>query len=104
VLVTATAASTADTSFGLATLSIAVAAPFPDGVPGVRGGAPTDVDDDGRYEDVNGDGRLDFFDVIDLLFADWGRINADPAGRAAFDLDGSGGVGFLDVVHLLFDL
>ena len=104
VLVTATAASTADTSFGLATLSIAVAVPFPDGVPGVRGGAPTDVDDDGRYEDVNGDGRLDFFDVIDLLFADWGAINADPAGRAAFDLDGSGGVGFLDVVHLLFDL
>jgi hypothetical protein len=63
-----------------------------------------DPDDDGLYEDVNGDGRVGFIDVVDLLFADFAAIDDDPDRRAAADFDGDGTVGFLDVVTLLFEL
>jgi hypothetical protein len=82
--------------------------PFDGPVPGVSGaaGPPLDVDDDGRYEDVNGDGTTDFADVVDLAFAlgATGQLTADQ--RAAFDFDGDAGdeVTFDDVVALAFDL
>jgi hypothetical protein len=63
-----------------------------------------DLDDDGRCEDLDGDGRFGFLDVVTLLFADWAAINDDPSTRPLFDFDGSGKVDFLDVVTLLFEL
>jgi hypothetical protein len=77
--------------------------PFPDGLPGERRYTPRDVDDDPLHEDIQGDGDVDFLDVITLLFADWATINRNPAQRAALDVDGDGRVGFLDVVTLLFE-
>jgi hypothetical protein len=69
-------------------------------VPGVFGVEATDPDGDQRTEDVNGDKRVNFFDVIDLLYYD------DPtlAQKEAFDFDDSGHVDFLDVVTLLYEL
>jgi subtilisin family serine protease len=78
---------------------------FENGLPGTAvSRPPTNVDGDSKLEDVDGDGKLTFFDVIELLFADWAAINADYDGRAALDFDGNGHVGFLDVVTLLFEL
>jgi PKD repeat protein len=104
VLVTATAPSAAGGTLNAGTVTIDVVTPFESGIPGVAGGSPTDVDDDGRYEDVDGDGRFDFVDVINLVFADWARINADPTGRDAMDFDGSGRIDFVDVIDLVFEL
>jgi PKD repeat protein len=64
---------------------------------------PRDVDDDPLHEDIQGDGDVDFLDVITLLFADWETISGNPAQRAALDFDGNGRVGFLDVIWLLFE-
>lgn len=71
--------------------------PFPDG----KGGnypLPTDPDDDGLYEDINGNGWLEYNDpklLFDqILFA----MEKQPVGQ--FDFDGSGFIGFGDVVKL----
>ena len=86
-------------------VALATANPFDAPVPGTGASAlPTDPDGDGRYEDVDGDGTVGFLDVVSLLFAEYGTVNADPATRAALDVDGSGKVDFLDVVTLLFEL
>jgi hypothetical protein len=83
----------------------AVPTPFEDGVPGTGSTAPpTNADADPQLEDVDGDDRFGFLDVVTLLFADWGEINRTPSERALLDFDGSGKVGFLDVVTLLFEL
>lgn len=70
---------------------------FPDG----KGGnypLPTDPDDDGLYEDINGNGWLEYNDpklLFDqILFA----MEKQPVGQ--FDFDGSGFIGFGDVVKL----
>jgi PKD repeat protein len=57
---------------------------------------PTDPDEDGEYEDVDGDGRASFRDVV-VLFAnlDDPAVRADPG---AFDFDGDGDVSYADVV------
>jgi hypothetical protein len=75
----------------------------PQTCPIVDGTQTRSVDADADCEDVDGDGRFEFLDVVALLFADFGAINADPAGDA-LDIDGSGKVDFLDVVALLFEL
>jgi len=75
----------------------------PRGCPIVDGTPTASVDADPVCEDVDGNGRFEFLDVIALLFADFGAINADPVGDA-LDVDGSGKVDFLDVVALLFEL
>jgi PKD repeat protein len=70
------------------------------GVVAVPGGAglPADTDGDGVYEDVNGNGRKDFADVV-LYFNQMNWIAAnEPA--AAFDCNGNGRVDFADVVWL----
>jgi PKD repeat protein len=67
-------------------------------------GPPRDPDDDGLYEDIDGDGTVRIDDVVDLLFADFDELNMDPETREALDFDGSGRVGFGDVIALLFDL
>jgi len=70
---------------------------FPDG----KGGfypVPTDADDDGLFEDINGNGWLEYEDpklLFDqILFA----MKEEPIGQ--FDFDKSGFIGFGDVVKL----
>lgn len=60
--------------------------------------APRDKDGDGRYEDVNGNDRIDFADVV-LLFnhLDWVAVN-EPV--AAFDFNRNDRIDFADVVEL----
>jgi PKD repeat protein len=59
---------------------------------------PTDPDGDGRYEDVNGNGRPDFADVVLYFNAmDWIAAN-EPV--AAFDFNSNDRVDFADVVWL----
>lgn len=60
---------------------------------------PADPDDDGLYEDVNGDGRVDVDDVA-LLYQMAVR-GAVPANTAAFDFDGDGDFDADDVQALL---
>lgn len=59
---------------------------------------PGDLDGDGQYEDVNGNGRTDFADVV-LLFnqLDWVAAN-EPV--EAFDFNQNGRTDFGDVVRL----
>ena len=65
-------------------------------VPGGIGPARS-LSDDGLYQDVNGNGRADFADVV-LLFneLDWCAANAP----SAFDFNVNGRVDFADVVRL----
>ena len=72
-------------------------------VPGVSlvpggAGAPGDTDVDGLYEDVNGNGRKDFADVV-LYFNQMTWIAANEP-LAAFDYNGNGRIDFADVVWL----
>jgi hypothetical protein len=64
--------------------------------------APLDGDGDGRYEDLNGNGRRDFEDLV-LLFnrMDWITAN-EPI--AAFDYNGNGRIDFADVLWLFTTL
>jgi len=80
--------------------------PFPSGVPGTGSAPPNDVLARPGYEDVDGDGRFGFLDVVELLFAldEIGNADLTPTQVAALDFDGTGKVGFLDVVELLFAL
>jgi hypothetical protein len=72
--------------------------------PVVGGGAPpTDPDDDGLYEDVNGDGQIVFQDAVDLgIVAALGPASGELSAEqeAAFDFDGNGEFGFQDAVDL----
>jgi PKD repeat protein len=66
----------------------------------VAGGSdtPTDMDGDGLYEDVNGNGRKDFADVV-LYFNQMTWIGANEPVRL-FDYNGNGRIDFADVVWL----
>jgi len=66
-------------------------------VPG-QAAQPADTDHDGLYEDLNGNGGLDFNDVV-LYFnqMDWIAGN-EPA--SAFDFNHNGQIDFNDVVQL----
>ena len=57
---------------------------------------PTDPDNDGLYEDLNGNGRLDFNDVV-LLFKNLSWISANEP-VAAFDFNRNGRIDFNDVI------
>jgi len=61
---------------------------------------PTDPDNDGIYEDLNGNNRIDFSDVV-LYFNQMTWIGANEP-IAAFDLNGNGRIDFSDTV-LLFN-
>jgi parallel beta-helix repeat protein len=63
---------------------------------------PLDLDGDGRYEDVNGNGRTDFADVV-LYFNQLQWIAASEP-LAAFDYNGNGRIDFADVVWLFNNL
>ncbi len=59
---------------------------------------PTDTDGDGLYDDVNGNGRKDFADVV-LYFNQMSWIGANEP-IPAFDYNGNGRVDFADIVWL----
>ncbi len=70
---------------------------FPDG----KGGfypIPTDPDDDGLFDDINGNGWLDYEDPKLLFDQMLYAIKEEPIGQ--FDFDKSGFIGFGDVVKL----
>ena len=69
-------------------------------VPG-GAGAPTDTDADGKYDDVNGNGRADFADVV-LYFNQMGWIAANEP-VPLFDFNRNGRIDFADVVALFND-
>jgi PKD repeat protein len=63
---------------------------------------PTDPDGDGIHEDLNGNGRLDFNDLI-LMFLNLSWINGhEPV--ALFDLNGNGRMDFNDVILLFQEI
>jgi len=69
------------------------------GPPTVTGGAaPTDPDGDGLYEDMNGNGRLDYED-IEILF---NNFDADSVtmNKSAYDFNENGQLDFDDIVDL----
>ena len=80
---------------------IAVAGATVLAVPGGTG-APTDTNTDGRYDDVNGNGRSDFADVV-LYFNTMTWITANEP-VTAFDFNGNGRIDFADVVWLFNNL
>ncbi len=70
------------------------------GRPGLLPGGldlPRDLDRDGRFEDVNGNGRRDFADVV-VLFSNLGWCTAYEPN--AFDFNQNGRCEFADVVRL----
>jgi len=68
------------------------------GPPAVGGTPPTDPDGDGLYEDVNGNGRLDYDDVV-AFFED---LESDPIASYpnAYDFNQNGDIDYDDVVAL----
>ncbi|KKF40071.1 cell surface protein [Halorubrum saccharovorum] len=65
---------------------------------GSGGDAPTDPDGDGHYEDVNGNGRVDYADV-ELLFENLESDSVSSNARA-FDFNQNDRLDFDDVVSL----
>jgi len=63
---------------------------------------PTDPDGDCIYEDLNGNGRLDFADVV-LYFNQMTWIAANEP-VSAFDLNGNGRIDFADIVALFNEI
>jgi len=59
---------------------------------------PRDINGDGLYEDLNGNGRLDFNDII-VFFNNMDWISANQP-IAAFDFNKNGRIDFADVVKL----
>jgi hypothetical protein len=81
-----------------------VATPFPDGVPGVSDDPPTNLDDDPRYEDVDGDGARTLADAFALAFEALPRAGSfSDAEVRALDFDGDGTLGLGDVFALAFE-
>ncbi|WP_408959341.1 alkaline phosphatase PhoX [Natrinema sp. 74] len=64
--------------------------------------APTDLDDDGQFEDVNGNGRLDYEDVT-LLFENL-ETDAVQLNESAFDFNKNGKIDYDDVADLYGEL
>jgi len=63
---------------------------------------PTDPDGDGLYEDLNGNGGLDFDDVVQFFkHLEWIEAN-EPI--ACFDFNGNGGIDFDDIVRLFKEI
>ncbi|HOV67218.1 MAG TPA: carbohydrate-binding protein [Methanoregulaceae archaeon] len=66
-------------------------------LPGASG-TPSDPDGDGLYDDLNGNGRRDFVDVI-LFFNQMAWIEANQPMKP-FDYNGNGRIDFADVIWL----
>lgn len=64
---------------------------------------PTDLNSDGKYEDLNGNGQLDYADVnlfAHVIANNW-IVDNEPV--LAFDFTGIGGLSYEDVLNL-FDM
>jgi len=69
------------------------------GPPTVTGGsAPSDPDGDGFYEDLNGNGRLDYED-IEILFSNF-DTDSVTMNKSAYDFNENGQLDFDDIVEL----
>nr|WP_303645294.1 alkaline phosphatase PhoX [Salinirubrum litoreum] len=68
------------------------------GPPSVGGGTPTDPDGDGKFEDLNGNGRIDYDDIV-LLFEQF-ESDAVRLNPAAFDFNENGELDYDDIVTL----
>jgi PKD repeat protein len=78
---------------------------FPEPIPGTgANNPPQDTDDDGLYEDVNGDGDANFDDAVALAFADTDALNSQQVAALDFDGDGDGDVDFDDAIELAFSV
>ncbi len=63
---------------------------------------PTDPDSDGLYEDINGNGRKDFNDVVVFFnYLEWVAGN-EPISN--FDFNGNGRIDFNDIIKLFEEL
>ena len=69
------------------------------GIGSVSAGNINDLDRDGLYEDLNGNGRLDFDDVV-TLFDMIDILGAHPFIALCFDFNHNGRLDFADVVTL----
>lgn len=65
--------------------------------------APTDPDGDNLYEDTNGNGRLDFDDVV-VFYYNMAWIEQNEPDPRAFDYNGNGYLDFDDVVVLYYEI
>jgi PKD repeat protein len=81
-------------------LTVGMAPPVIPFMPGMP--VPLDLDGDGKYEDVNGNGRKDFADVV-LYFDRMTWIESNEP-LAAFDYNGNGRIDFADVTWLFLRL
>jgi hypothetical protein len=85
-------------------LRVGSANPFPEGIPGLAGRPPTNLDADPQYEDLDGDGDRDLDDAFALAFEVLPRADdLSPSQVAALDFDGDGAVTLDDVFALAFD-
>gem|GEM_PF-3099780 len=69
------------------------------GIGSVSAGNINDLDGDGLYEDLNGNDRLDYNDVV-TLFNMLDILGAHPFIAACFDFNHNGRLDFADVVTL----
>jgi hypothetical protein len=84
-------------------LRVESANPVPEGIPGVSGRPPRDLDGDAQVEDLDGDGDRDLDDAFALAFEVLPRASGFSADqRAALDFDGDGSVTLDDVFALAF--
>jgi hypothetical protein len=60
--------------------------------------SPTDLDEDGRYEDVNGNGEREYDDVVVLFEGFESQSVRSSVGR--FDFNANDRLDFADIVHL----
>ncbi len=90
-----------DIGAGRATLSVGETGTG-GGVDPVNGVMPQDIDGDGLYEDLNGNGQVEFTDVIKFYYQ-----RNDPAiqnNTDAYDFNGNGRIDLDDVVTLFRDM
>lgn len=77
--------------------------PYVEAFPGYTG-LPTDPDGDGYFEDVNGNGAVDFDDVVAYYqHMDWMESNG-MVGISPYDYNNNGRIDYDDVVTLYYKL
>lgn len=74
----------------------------PGGPGAIDGSKPTDPDNDGRYEDLNGNGSKDFSDVV--TFFENMENSAVTDNVSSFDFNSNGQIDFADLVELFSEV
>jgi PKD repeat protein len=66
--------------------------------------APTDPDRDGLYEDINGNGDIDYDDIVEFFWnMDWVTGNTQ-VGILPYDFNGNGSIDYDDIVQLFLEV